>query len=72
MAETRVTRLVAELAGRSRVALDYPALQRTDVLPTDMVTKRLLGFGGGMLAAPSLPPMWDWVPIWRAAQAPKP
>jgi hypothetical protein len=34
-----------------------------------MVTKRTLGFGGGMLAAPSLTPLWDWVPIWRAERA---
>jgi len=37
-----------------------------------MLTRRYLGFGGGMLAAPALTPLWDWVPQWRAARRPLP
>jgi hypothetical protein len=63
----REARYVAGLAARSRVEFDYAALSGIDVLPASMVTKRFLGFGGVMLAAPSLPPLWDWVQVWRAA-----
>ena len=47
--------------------IDYAALRRARILPSNMLTRRSLGFGGSMLAAPTLSPNWDWVPIWRAA-----
>jgi hypothetical protein len=65
----RVAHYVAELAKRNRVEFNYAALSGIDVLPTNMVTKRFLGFGGVMLAAPSLPRLWDWVEVWRSAHA---
>ena len=65
----RVARYVASLARGNRVEFNYAALPGIEVLPANMVTKRFIGFGGGMLAAPSLTPLWDWVPIWRAAGA---
>jgi hypothetical protein len=64
----RVARYVASLAHRDRVEFDYAALRRIDVLPENMLTKRRLGFGGGMMAAPSLPQLWDWVRILHAGQ----
>jgi hypothetical protein len=68
----RAARYVATLAERSRVQLNYPALAGVEILPANMLTKRTLGFGGGMLAAPSLPPLWQWVPIWERAHTPVP
>ncbi|HEY6867022.1 MAG TPA: hypothetical protein VI792_07185, partial [Candidatus Eisenbacteria bacterium] len=65
----RVARYVASLARGSRVEFNYASLPGVEVFPSNMVTKRYIGFGGGMLAAPSLTPLWDWVPIWRAAGA---
>jgi hypothetical protein len=68
----RVARYLASLAERSRIELNYAALPAIDVLPANMLTKRFLGFGGGMLAAPSLVPLWDWVRIWREARVARP
>ncbi len=64
----RVARHVAELAERERLRLDYATLQRVDIASIEVLTRRSLGFGGSMLAAPTLTPLWDWVPIWRAAR----
>ena len=63
----RAARYVAALAEQARVKFDYAALRGVDVLQADMLTKRFLGFGGGMLAFPSLPRLWDWVRIWYGA-----
>ena len=68
----RAAGYVATLAERSRVQFNYPALPGVEILPANMLTRRTLGFGGGMLAAPSLPPLWQWVPIWERAHAPVP
>jgi hypothetical protein len=59
-------RHLADLADQAGLGIDYPALRRVSILPSNMVVKRNLGFGGGMLAAPSLVPMWEWVEVWRA------
>jgi hypothetical protein len=63
---SRLPQLVAGLAARARLRFDYPGLRRVDILPASMVVRRALGFGGGMLAAPSLTPLYEWVPIWRS------
>lgn len=60
-------RSIAALAARSRVRLDYAALRRTPIVPSNMVTKRMIGFGGGMMAAPMLAPLWNWAGYWRDA-----
>jgi len=63
---------IASLAEKSDVRIDYAALSKVEILSANMFTRRLLGFGGGMLAAPSLPPLWQWVPIREAAHLPRP
>ena len=63
---------VAELANHTDVRMDLAALKRVEILESNMVVKRTLGFGGGMTAAPSLAPMWHWVPQWRGRAAPLP
>lgn len=63
---------MALLARRTHVRFDYAALRRVDISPANMVTKRLLGFGGGMVAAPPLMPLWEWVDPWRAERPPLP
>ena len=65
----RVARYIASLAGKTDVEFNYAALRGVEIFSGNMVTKRTLGFGGGMLAAPSLTPLWDWVPIWRSERA---
>ena len=59
---------VATLAVKSRLELDYAAARQVEIAPMNVVTRRFLGFGGGMLAAPTLTPLWDWVPLWRASR----
>ena len=58
---------IAALAARSRLRIDYAALRNTPIVPANMVTKRMIGFGGGMMAAPMLVPLWSWVGYWRNA-----
>lgn len=65
-------RYVAELANRTHPRLDYAAARVVDLPMHNMVTKRLIGFGGQMPAAPLLVPFWSWVPLWRAAHTPLP
>lgn len=52
---------VATVANEYHVRLHYDRLVKLDVAPTNIVTKRLIGFGGSMLAAPNLYPLWRWV-----------
>lgn len=65
-------RYVAGLAQHGRVEFNYVAARSVSIAPVSMLTRRYLGFGGGMLAAPALTPLWDWVPQWRAARRPLP
>jgi hypothetical protein len=62
-----VDRHVAALALRTSVRMEPARLRRIPILTANMVTKRRLGYGGGMLAAPTLTPLWGWVRIWREA-----
>jgi hypothetical protein len=65
-------RYVAALARQARIRFSTASLARVDILPANMVVRRTLGFGGGMTAAPSLPPMWQWAKYWNGAPAPLP
>jgi hypothetical protein len=58
---------VAALAARSHVRVELARAQAMNLPPPRMITRRVLGFGGGMLAAPTALPLWGWVPVWRAA-----
>ncbi|MBI5836857.1 MAG: hypothetical protein HZB25_06410 [Candidatus Eisenbacteria bacterium] len=60
-----VARRTAEIAADTPPAIRYERLPSLEILDTRMVTRRTLGFGGGMLAAPGLPPLWEWVRMWR-------
>ena len=60
--QEQLNQYVASSARRYRVKLFYNHLKNIDIAPTNMVTKRFLGFGGTMIAVPALPPLWDWVP----------
>jgi len=60
-AQVAVTAEVARLAKESRVTMYYDRLGRVPITPSNMVTKRYLGFGGVMMAVPSIRPNWQWV-----------
>ena len=56
----RLNGFVASSAGRYGVKFHYDRLAAADIPPVNMVTRRLLGFGGSILAVPSLYPLWEW------------
>ena len=65
-------RYIASLAAHVRIRFSEASLAGVDILPANMVVRRTLGFGGGMTAAPSLPPMWQWAKYWSGAPVPLP
>ncbi len=52
---------IAAKAGAYRVRMRLDRLRNVEIPATNLVTKRLLGFGGSMLAAPPLTPLWHWL-----------
>lgn len=56
-----LNRYVAEKCREYRVRLYYGRLRAVAIPPTNMVTRRFIGFGGSMLAVPALFPVWNWV-----------
>jgi hypothetical protein len=61
-------RYIGSLASGVRIRFADAALARVDILPSNMVVRRTLGFGGGMTAAPSLPPLWEWTKYWNGGR----
>jgi len=66
--QRRLNGFVASSASRYGVKLRYDRLAKTDIPPVNMVTKRMLGFGGSILAVPSLYPLWLWTRETRGAE----
>lgn len=58
---------VARAVLRYHVKLYYNRLRHIEISPTNIVTRRFIGFGGTMLAVPNLPPLWEWVPQAKEA-----
>ncbi|HTR98295.1 MAG TPA: hypothetical protein VML00_01015 [Bacteroidota bacterium] len=56
----RVNSFVAAAAGSYRVKINYARVSHVDIPPINMVTRRFIGFGGSMLAVPTLYPLWEW------------
>jgi hypothetical protein len=56
----KAARVVAALAATTPIRMNTSRLRRVEILPHNMVVKRTLGYGGGMVAAPSLTPLWQW------------
>jgi hypothetical protein len=67
-----LARFIAGEAARVRIEVDAGALARVAPALTPVLTRRDLGFGGEMLAAPTLPPLWRWAERWRSARTPLP
>ena len=57
----QLNRYIASAAPKYQVKLFYNHLKDVEISPTNMVTKRFIGFGGTMMAVPGLYPLWDWV-----------
>lgn len=63
-----VDRAIVSLARRENVAVDYEKLKRVKVTLIPMFTRRNIGFGGRMTAAPLLMQQWDWVMKYAPAE----
>jgi len=59
--QARLNAFVAAAAESYHVKFHYDRLQKIDIPPINMVTKRFIGFGGSMLAVPLANPLWEWV-----------
>lgn len=51
----------AKLAKQYPVSIDYQSFNELTVLPTQMFTVKLIGFGGKIAAFPMIIPLYDWV-----------
>ena len=58
--EQAITSVVGTLAERTGVRLYLDRLARVKVLPSNMATRRFIGFGGVVTAVPMILPLWDW------------
>jgi hypothetical protein len=52
---------IAELAREQGTTIHYDRLRRVEVTRQNMVTRRMIGFGGVMVAVPTIVPQFDWV-----------
>jgi hypothetical protein len=52
---------ISSVARDYRVTLYYNRLKDVEISPVNLVTERLIGFGGVILAVPALNPLWKWV-----------
>jgi hypothetical protein len=60
---------IASLADRGSIHVNMDRLRRLTPAPFNMVTRRFIGFGGVMMAAPALAPNFDWVRQVKDARA---
>ncbi len=60
-----IDRFIAEAARDQHVTIDYEKLKRVAYNRVPMFTRRLIGFGGRMSAAPMLMKLWDWTRQYR-------
>ncbi len=56
---------LASLAKKYSVEIYYRNLNAVEIQPANMFTRRIIGFGGVVTAAPMLYPNWEWVKEWR-------
>ena len=61
MKKQALDRAVAGLARQERPVINYDRLREVNITNIPMFTRRLIGFGGRMNAAPLLMRQWDWV-----------
>jgi peptidyl-prolyl cis-trans isomerase C len=59
--QKRLNGFLASAAAQYHVKLYYDRLRKVEIPAVNMVTRRFIGFGGSMMAAPSLYPLWQWV-----------
>lgn len=66
-ASDEINTYILKLANQYNVSMDFEKLKQVPVTPTNMVTRRFIGFGGAMMAAPMLLQLWEWLEMWEKA-----
>ncbi len=61
----RINQYLAHEAIRQHVEIYSDRIRKVDIKNINMVTIRMIGFGGKMNAAPLLVPQWEWVREWE-------
>jgi hypothetical protein len=60
--------IIGKLAQNYGVEMDLDKLKRVPLFQSNMVTRRLIGFGGSMMASPMLLRLWDWMRVWQKSK----
>jgi len=60
---------LAHMALGHNARIFYDKIPHADVEDVDMFTRRMIGFGGKINAAPLLIPQWEWVEEWKKMQS---
>ena len=55
---------IARLASEYGVWIDRAKIRELKFSPVNLVTRRMIGFGGSLPAVPILPEMWGWYHVW--------
>lgn len=63
-----INQFIGRLADKYGIEMDIAKTKEVPIVPSNMVTKRLIGFGGVMPARPALLPLWDWIRYWISAK----
>lgn len=63
--QAAVNSAVASLAQKRDVKFFYERIERADVADINMITRRIIGFGGRINASPYLVAQWEWVELWK-------
>jgi hypothetical protein len=62
--QTVLNQIIAREALAQDVEIYYERIDALDVSDVNMFTRRIIGFGGRINAAPFLLPRWEWVKEW--------
>lgn len=68
--QTVVNQSIAKAALQHRVDINYNRIRKADVSDVNIMTRRLIGFGGRINVAPLLVPQWQWVNEWKRMKSP--
>ncbi len=63
-----INRYLSGLANAYGVEINFAKLKRVDISPSNIVTRRFIGFGGSMMATPMLLRLWEWLETWKRSQ----
>lgn len=58
---SHINRRIASYARIYGAKIYYSRLKNVAISPQNMVTRRMIGFGGILMAVPNLVPQWEWI-----------